>query len=77
MSFTFVRVNGTVEHSYNLIQNYEQLKGKLDRVIDRGEYQLGYPWWVLHADYDDFLVVYQCLLADDQDEPNASEGDHS
>ncbi len=71
----FPRVDGVVDHSYNLVQNYDALQGKLDRVIDRGDYQLGYPWWVLHTDYEDCLVVYQCLLLeDDNSDPNASEG---
>ncbi|XP_054157663.1 lopap-like [Oppia nitens] len=64
-------VNGQLDHSYDLVQNYDTLQGKLDRVIDRGDYQLGYPWWVLHTDYDQYLVVYQCLLL--TDDPNATE----
>ncbi|CAG2104922.1 unnamed protein product [Medioppia subpectinata] len=67
-------INGVVDHTYDLVQNYDTLQGKLDRVIDRGDYQLGYPWWVLHTDYDQFLVVYQCLIhSDDPNDPNASE----
>ncbi|CAG2161153.1 unnamed protein product [Oppiella nova] len=67
-------LNGVVDHEYDLVQNYDTLQGKLDRVIDRGDYQLGYPWWVLHTDYDEILVVYQCLiLNDDPNDQNASE----
>jgi len=63
-----------VNDSYNLEQNYDTLQGKLDRVVDLGDYQLGFPWWVLHTDYDDCLVVYQVLKLDVPQDENASEG---
>jgi hypothetical protein len=63
-----------VNHSYILEQNHDSLQGKLERVVDLGEYQLGYPWWVLHTDYDDCLVVYQVLKLDQPPDENSSVG---
>ena len=64
-----------MNHSYNLEQNYDTLQGKLDRVVDLGDYQLGFPWWVLDTDYDHCLVVYQVLKLDQPQDQSASEGE--
>ncbi len=63
-----------MNHSYILEQNHDSLQGKLERVVDLGEYQLGFPWWVLHTDYDDCLVVYQVLKLDQPPDENSSVG---
>jgi hypothetical protein len=67
-------VDGEVNHSYILEQNHDLLQGKLERVVDLGEYELGFPWWVLHTDYDDCLVVYQVLKLDQPPDENYSVG---
>lgn len=43
-------------------------------MVDLGDYQLGFPWWVLHTDFDDCLVVYQVLKLDEPQDQSASEG---
>lgn len=64
-----------MKENYSLEQNHESLQGKLERIVDRGDYQLGFPWWILSTDYDSYLVVYHVLKRDSPSNEPESEGE--